>query len=283
VAPSATDAAWQDRAGRAWFELSAETDRQLGALGKLALDRLELQPGQRVIDVGCGAGQTLLQLADAVGPSGHVLGVDLSEVLLAAARARVDAAGAEQVAIACANAAEYAFEPHGAGAIFSRFGVMFFEHPRAAFAHLRAALTPGGRLAFVCWTALERNPWAVVPLAAVRAALPDAPLAPLLAPGAPGPFALSDPAYVDALLQSAGWRNVRVEPVETQIQIGGDGSVDSAAHYFSKIGPAARQLAESDPSLRPEGEAAIARALAPYASARGIWMDAAVLAVTARA
>ena len=283
MAPAASDAAWQDRAGRAWVELAVEMDRQLDPLGRLALARLELQPGERVLDVGCGSGQTLLQLAEAVGRSGQVLGVDLSEVMLAAARARVEAAGAAQVAVACANAAEHAFERHGFDALFSRFGLMFFEHPRAAFAHLREALAPRGRLAFVCWQELERNAWAAIPLGAVQAALPDAPPPIMLAPGEPGPFALADPAHVEALLHAAGWQDVLVEAIATEIQVGGAGTIDEAAHYLSTIGPAARQLAEVDPPRRPAGEQAIVRALAPYASARGVWMPAAVLVVTARA
>jgi SAM-dependent methyltransferase len=277
------DRGWQDRAGQAWSDLHAETDRQLAPLGALALGRLAPRPGERVIDVGCGCGQTLLQLASAVGPAGRVLGVDVSEVMLARARTRVaEAAATPPVEIACADAASFSFPARAFDAIFSRFGLMFFEHPTAAFQNLRAALAASGRLAFVSWQGLERNPWALVPLRAVQDALPDAPTPALLAPDAPGPFSLAEPARVGELLEGAGFQDVRIEEVTTQIQVGGAATVDEAMKYLLRIGPAARQLAESEPARRPVGEAALARAIAPYASERGVWMEGAVLLVTAR-
>jgi SAM-dependent methyltransferase len=277
------DRAWQERAGQAWSDLYAENDRQLGALGTRALARLAARAGERVIDVGCGCGQTLLQLAAAVGPSGRVLGVDVSEVMLARAHRRVaEAAAAPPVEIMCADAASFSFAAQSFDAIFSRFGLMFFAQPRAAFENLRAALAPAGRLAFVSWQPLERNPWALVPLRAVQAALPEAPLPTLFAEGGPGPFSLADPAQVTGLLEAAGFRQVVVEPITTELQLGGAATVDEAMRYLVRIGPAARQLAESEPAQRARGEAAMSRAIAPHASERGVWMEAAVLVVTAR-
>jgi len=272
---------WQDRTGQAWSDFHAETDRQLAALGALALERLAARPGERIIDVGCGCGQTLLQLADAVGPGGRVLGIDLSEAMLAQARARVAAASAAPpVEIVCADATSFSFPAGGFDAVYSRFGLMFFEQPRAAFQHLRAALAPGGRLAFVSWQAQERNPWALVPLRAVQAALPEtAPQLP--APGAPGPFSLAEPAPVTALLESAGFRDVRIDAVDTEIQVGGAATLEDAMKYLVVIGPAARQLAASEPARRTAGVEAMARAIAPYASPRGVWMKAAALVVSA--
>ena len=281
---TAADCGWHDRAGQAWSDFYAETDRELWPLGTLALARLAPRPGERVIDVGCGCGQTLLQLAGAVGPSGRVLGIDLSEVMLARAQARVaEAAAAPPVEIVCGDAASVPLTAGSFDAVFSRFGLMFFQHPAAAFRHLRAALAPGGRLAFVSWQTLERNPWLLIPLRAVQAALPDAPLPALLAPGASGPCSLAEPDHVTDLLGGAGFQDVRIEALTTQIQVGGAATIEQAMKYLVRIGPAARQLAESEPARRPVGEAAMAQAIAPYASERGVWMEAAALIVTARA
>ncbi len=271
---------WQDKAGRTWSDLYLETDRQLEPLGTIALERLAPRPGERVLDVGCGCGQTLLQLARAVGPAGRVLGVDVSEEMLGRARARVaDAAPGAEVAIVCGDAAAHPFPDGAFDAIYSRFGVMFFDDPPAAFAHLRAALAPGGRLAFVSWQAQEHNPWSLVPLRAVQAALTDVPPLPMLAPGAPGPFSLADAEQLRALLAGAGFRDVVAEPVKVEIRVAA--TIGEAVAYLRQIGPAARQLAEVPPERRPVGEQAIARAIAPYASERGVIMQGAILIVTA--
>jgi SAM-dependent methyltransferase len=281
--PGGAVVAWQSRAGQAWTDLNAQTDRQLDPLGRLALDRLAPKPGERVLDVGCGCGQTLLQLAAAVGPTGRVLGVDVSDVMLDQARARVaEAAAAPPVEILCADAASHRFAAATFDAIYSRFGVMFFEQPPAAFQHLRATLAPEGRLAFVSWQSMDRNDWALVPLRAVRAAIPEAPLPALFAEGGPGPFALADPAQVAELLEGAGFRDVLVEALTVEVHVGGAATLEEAMQYLLRIGPAARQLAEAEPARRQTGEEALARAMAPYVSERGVWMKGAVLVVTAR-
>lgn len=273
---------WQDRAGRAWIELSAETDRQLDPLGRLALDRLAPKGGERVLDVGCGSGQTVVQIAEAVGPTGRVLGVDVSEIMLGGARQRVANAGAGQVELICADAASHAFPAAAFDAIFSRFGVMFFEHPRAAFANLFATLATSGRISFVCWQAIERNPWALLPLRAVQAALPAAPVPPQLGDG-PGPFSFAEPAHVGEILASAGFRDIDVRPWTGPLHVAGARTVDEAAGYLMRIGPAARLIGESEIAPGPDVREALAHAVAPFAGADGIWMDAAVWLVTARA
>jgi len=283
-APACTDAWWQDRAGRVWAELSDATDRQLDPLGRLAIARLAPRPGERVLDVGCGAGQTALELAAAVGPSGTVLGVDISEALLARAQERItNTAGASNVQLLRADAGRHPFAPPPWGGLFSRFGVMFFDEPRAAFENLRAALAPkSGRLSFVCWQAMERNPWAVEPLRAVQRALPQLPAPPPLA-GAPGPFAFADPDHVSAVLASAGFRAVDIESRTLAMHVGGASTVDEATSYLMRIGPASRLIADADESLRPVARAAIERAIAGFAGENGVWCDAAVLLVTAHA
>src|SRR6185503_11565956 len=177
---------WNETAAPKWVEYQAVLDTQLEELGRLAMERARLVPGERVLDVGCGCGATTRALAARVGARGSAHGVDISAPMLARAAELTRAAGVGNVRFTNADAQTYAFEPGGADVLFSRFGVMFFTDPPAAFTNLRRALRPGGRVAFVCWQPLAENPWLLVPLstAAQHIQLPPPP-----APGAPGPFA----------------------------------------------------------------------------------------------
>lgn len=271
---------WQDAAGRRWAELQERTDAQLDPLGRALLERVKPRPGERALDVGCGAGQSTLELAELVGPPGTVVGVDVSEPLLTRAKERVKAAGLSNIELVLANAATLALEPP-VDLIFSRFGVMFFEQPVTAFAHLRALLVAGGRLGFVCWQALELNPWAHAPLTAVRGLRPEHPLVELLQPGKPGPFAFSDAAVVERILGDAGFRDVSVVPNEIEVALGGARTLAEAVDYTLQIGPAARFVADAGLEADPRVRDALSAALAPYAGERGVFVPARTLLVTA--
>jgi ubiquinone/menaquinone biosynthesis C-methylase UbiE len=269
-----------ERSGQAWTRLQEQTDAQLDPFGRQAMARLGVARGERVVDVGCGCGQTLLELADLVGPEGRVLGVDISAPMLERARQR--AASRPSVAVSLADAQTYPFAPAGFDAAFSRFGVMFFEDARAAFANLRRALVSGGRLAFVCWQEIARNPWAELPLRAVLDVLGRETAPELLRPGNPGPFYFSDPDRVRSILGGAGFTDVAVDPHQQRMNLGAASTLEEALAYSRHIGPAARAMADADPKLRPALEAAITGALAPFATAEGVWTDAATFIVTAR-
>jgi SAM-dependent methyltransferase len=273
--------AWQDATGRRWAELQERTDAQLDPLGRAALERVDPRPGERALDVGCGAGQSTLELAELVGPRGSVVGVDISEPLLGRAKERVRAAGLTNVELVLGSAATTRLEP-AFNLIFSRFGVMFFDEPVAAFAHLRATLVPGGRLGFVCWQPLEVNPWAQAPLAAVRSLRPEHPLLELLAPGKPGPFAFSDPELVRRILTDAGFVEVGVVPYELEVAIGGARTLAEAVDCSLQIGPAARFIADAGLEDEPRVPDVLAAALAPYATERGVLVPARTLLVSAR-
>jgi SAM-dependent methyltransferase len=261
------------------IRLQEQTDTQIDPMGRAAMARLPLGPGQSALDVGCGCGQTLLELADLVGPTGRVLGVDVSPVMLARARERTVAR--PEITIVEGDAQTQAFSPRTLDAVYSRFGVMFFNDARAAFANLRAALRPGGRMAFVCWQDLARNPWAAVPLAAVRRLVPAAPMPELLQPGRPGPFSLADPDHVRQILAGAGFGSIEIDRWEAPLHIGGAMTLAAAQDYSRQIGPAARAIAEAPEDLRPTLEQAVADSLAPFVTDRGVWMDGACWLVTA--
>jgi SAM-dependent methyltransferase len=272
---------WQDAGGQRWADLSERTDAQLGPLGRKAMALLAPARGERALDIGCGAGQSTVELAELVGETGNVVGVDISEPLLLAAKRRVAAAGLRNVELVLANAASASFaEPFDLA--FSRFGVMFFEDSVAAFANVARALRSGGRLGFVCWQPRERNPWADAPLEAVRTLRPDLPLPPLLAPDLPGPFFFSSPAFVRDILERAGFGDVQLVPFEANLPLGGAKRLEEAVDYLLQIGPAARFLNEAGLDAEPRARELITRALAPFATDAGVLAPSRVWLVTAR-
>jgi SAM-dependent methyltransferase len=267
---------WNETSGPKWVAQQALLDALTAQPGRLALERAAPRPGERVLDVGCGCGQTVLELAERVGPTGHVLGVDVSRPMLARARERVREAGLGHVALEAADA-----QTHGFAAdrdlVFSRFGVMFFDDPHAAFVNLRSALRPGGRLAFVCWRALDQNPWMLVPL---RAAAQHIPLPPPPDPHAPGPFALADPKRLRDILEGAGFEDIAIEPAEVTLMLGSGAGVERATAFVLEIGPTGALLREAGDSARERVAAAVADALRPYATPRGVSLPGGVWVVS---
>jgi SAM-dependent methyltransferase len=274
--------AWQDVNGEKWVRLEERTDAQLSPLGILAIDALGLGAGERVLDIGFGAGQTLLQLRERVGAAGHVTGVDVSPPLAERAKQRIAVSGFTNIDVNVADASVYLAE-RGFDALFSRFGVMFFEDPVAAFKNLERALSPKGRVGFVCWQTLEQNPWAHLPLSAVQRVAPEAPLPPMLIPGEPGPFRFGSQETLHQVLGAAGFRDVVATPHEVPMLVGGAQSLDEAVNFALEIGPSARLVAAADPALRKAFSDALASTFAPYLTPNGVSMPANVFVVTARA
>jgi SAM-dependent methyltransferase len=279
--PPSASQSFVEKAGEAWVRMQERTDMLVDPMGRVAIERLGVAAGERILDVGCGCGQTLLELAELAGPSGQVLGVDISPPMLSRARERV--AGRPTIALALGDAQAYAFPAGAFDAVYSRFGVMFFDDPRAAFRNVRAAARPGGRLSFVCWQDLAKNPWAARPLEAVMRVLPESAMPDMLREGRPGPFFLSDPARVRAILGDAGWKDVSLEPVEMPLRLGGAATVEEAVEYSLQIGPAARAMADAPETLKPALEAALRQAFAPFASPGGVMMAGAAFIVGAHA
>lgn len=279
--PFRAEQCWQDKSGEAWVAMQDRLDAQLDPFGLAALARLSLDVGERALDIGCGAGQTLLELGEAVGPSGKVLGVDVSEPMAARARERIAERGYDHVRIELGDAAVHPFEEQF-DAAFSRFGVMFFSDSVAAFRHLRGALRPSGRLAFVCWGSIRKNAWASLLIDALLPEIGTRDLPPLFQPGKPGPFHLDDPGRVRKILGDAGFEDITTEPLEQELHLGGSMTLEEAVEFSTKVGPAARILSELPPELLPRVRAAIERTLAPFASSRGVWLPSAALVVSAR-
>ena len=274
-APNADQVAyWNDTAGQTWADLQAPMDRQLESLGRRALAALAPKPGERVLDIGCGSGATTLMLAEAVAPGGEAVGVDISRPMLDVARRR--SAGMTGVRFHEADAQSEPFAAAGFDAVFSRFGVMFFEDPAAAFANIHRALKPGGRLAFVCWRAPFENQFMMLPVMAAAQHLP--PQEPP-DPTAPGPFAFADPERVRGILTASGFNDIDIVAYDEKI---GGGDLETSLDLSLRIGPLGRALREN-PDRREAAVAAVREALAAHAGPDGVKLAAAAWIVTARA
>jgi SAM-dependent methyltransferase len=239
-----------------------------------------VRPGENILDIGCGCGETSIDLGHRVAPYGRVLGIDISGPMLERARYSVGVLGLANVSFENADAQTHPFPDGAFNLVFSRFGVMFFIDPTAAFANLRRTLKKGGRLAFVCWQDIRLNPWMLVPLmaAAQHIALPTPP-----APDAPGPFALADPDRVRRIVEGAGFLDVNLESVKTELVIGGTEDMDVAVNFLMRIGPAATALREAAPEIMPQVAESIHDALVPYFQhGRGVTMEAAAWVVSGR-
>jgi SAM-dependent methyltransferase len=268
---------WNGPRGDFWVAEQELRDRELAFFGESALKAAAVSAGERVIDVGCGCGATTLALAKAVGANGSVLGVDVSEKMLGRASER--AAGLPNVRFERADAAIFPFDG-SASLVFSRFGVMFFDDPPAAFVNIRRALAPGGRLAFACWRPLAENTWMNVAFQAVRPLIPATIQTP--APDAPGPLAFADPVRVRSILESAGFSDVSLIPIDHPMPLGGNRGLDAAAADALTIGPVVRLLNEASEELRAKALAAARAALEPYAKGDLMELAGAVWIVSAR-
>lgn len=272
---------WRDRSGQAWVREEARIDKTLAPFGRLALESLALSAGHSVIDVGCGTGQTLLDIAGRVGPNGSVLGVDVSEEMVDRARQRVAANGRTNIEVTLADAQSYPFGRGQYDAVFSRFGVMFFESTPAACANLVSALKRGGRLAFVCWQSIERNPWAFLPVTAIREQLQIESLPDFLTPGRPGPFRFADPEPLGEALMLAQCQTVDFKALELRVHLGGAETLEQAVSYLLHVGPGARLLADADPAAKEAVAAQLGKVLAPFVTGDGVWIDARAWLVSA--
>lgn len=272
---------WNGRSGEVWRDNQSRLDRMLAPYGAAAVAAASPAPGERVLDVGCGSGATSLELAARVGASGSVLGLDISEPLLSRARDRVPPG--VPVSFALGDAAKHALPEGTFDLLFSRFGVMFFDDPIAAFTHLRRALAPSGRLTFVCWRPFDQNDWVRLPMQAVADILPPLPLP---GPHAPGPFAFGDTERVRHILTSAGFTDIDITAFDSP-QVYGEAdtredAVAAALELALQVGPLSRAMAEQPPELRERAAAAVRAAFEARATDHVVTMDGAAWIVTAR-
>ena len=269
---------WNGPAGQHWTDRQPMQDILLAPVSQVLLDRADARRGERILDVGCGCGATAIALAERVAPDGFVAGIDVSAPMLA--RAREIAPQGLPVDFLLADATVHPFDPASFDLLVSRFGVMFFADPVAAFANLRRALRPTGRVAFACWREPRDNPWMMTPLQAVYEHVPKLPRP---GPDDPGPFAFAAPDRVQRILAAAGFAGIAMEPHDLAFDIAIGRGLDAAVEGALEIGPASRALEGHPPEVWAAARQSIRDTLAPLvrgenvALAGGIWM------VTARA
>lgn len=265
---------WNGPAGQRWAEGQETLDRNLLAITAALMPFVAVKPGEHVLDVGCGCGTTTLAYADAAGRNGHVVGLDISAPMLAQARSR---AGAKPVEFIQADASVHPFKPEF-DVVASRFGVMFFADPAAAFANIRKGLKPSGRLGFVCWRAMRENVWATVPIGAARDLLPaqEPP-----DPNAPGPFAFADPVRLQSILESAGFKDVRIEKLDSTSYM--SQTARDAAQFSLSIGPLARAIVQCDDATKAKVVERVAIAMKQFETPDGVQTPAACWLVGASA
>jgi ubiquinone/menaquinone biosynthesis C-methylase UbiE len=265
--------------GAQQYDAHDETNNALMApFGAAMFDEARLQPGEDVLDVGCGHGMSTVEAAEAVAPNGRVVGIDISPAMLEPARQRVANAGLDNVELVEGDAQVYPFEAESFDVVISRFGLMFFDDAEAAFANLARALRSGGRLAFVCPRDPLSSEWVKVALGAAVQATgrpPD-----LGAPGAPGPFSLADKDRIVHLLKPAGFTDLAFDELVRPVRLGR--TVEDATAYILSL-PQSQELFAGAPQQTMQAAAAALRtAFAPYTGTHGVVLDSSGWLVLAR-
>jgi SAM-dependent methyltransferase len=266
---------WNSDEARRWVDQQWRYDAMLEPYARRLLGAAEIAPDERVLDVGCGTGTTTL--AAAVGAR-DVLGIDIAESMIARARDQARERGLQNARFEVADAQTAIFEADY-DVVISRFGVMFFDDPVAAFANLRTALRRNGRTVFVCWQNIAGNEWVLVPGTAAAAHVPPRDVG---ESGAPGPFALGDAERLRAYLTGAGFGDVGIEPLAESILLGGGGTLDDAVDFFRSTSMARTLFAEASPDEVARAIEAVREAMAPYQTPEGVRLGTAAWLVHAR-
>ena len=264
---------WNEVAGPRWVGRAGLQEARNVEVAHLLQQAAAQKPGERVLDVGCGTGATAIPFAAAVAPNGNVTGVDISEPMLAQARQNIATAGAGNVSLVLADAQVHRFPPDSFDLLISRFGVMFFADPVAAFTNLHAGLRRGGRLCMAVWASMAENVHWQIPFdIAVKHLGPPAPAD----PREPGPMAFRDPDYLRGILAKAGFADIEIAP--QGFKIIGD-TARSEAEHATMFGPAWRLLEEKNApeAARQAITAETAAAFAPYMTADGLRLPGTIL------
>lgn len=280
LAPDAANADqvayWNGAAGRKWRDRQQLQDAVFAPVIEALMAAAAPAPGERVIDIGCGAGATTLAAA---AQSGHALGVDVSELLVERARERA-AELKSPARFELADATVRDFSQEHADLMISRFGVMFFADPAKSFTNMRIALKPGSRLVFACWREPKTNPWMMVPL---RAATQHAPAPPKLDPDDPGPFSFAAEERVRRILDQAGFSGVTMEPHDLPLDIAAGRGIDVALESALEIGPTSRALADQPEDVRRAATQEIRGALEGHRVGESVTLGAGIWIVRATA
>ena len=275
--------AWEGERVARWIASASSLEPQLAPVSDALFEVAALRPGERVLDIGCGTGPTTHRAAAMVGPTGAVTGLDVSAEMLDAARASAvaDATTAATDWVA-ADATHWAGPADLFDVVISRFGVMFFDDPAAAFANLAALTRPGGRLVVAVWSHRRDNPLFEIPLAAALAVRDGFRLPPVDVPSAYlGAFSLSEPDDVRDLLRGNGWADIEIDERRLRLPLAGGRPLDEAARSTLEVGPTRVVTDDMDPSQKAAVVVAIAEALLPHQVGSAVVLDASIHIVSA--
>ena len=261
---------WDGRVGEKWAALQVSLDAMLAVCTAELKARAGSVAGRRVLDVGCGTGETCtIWLAGGA----EVTGVDVSAPMLAVAQARTGGKARLIQADASVWMGDAPFD-----LAVSQFGLMFFSDPEAAFANIASNIRPGGRLLFTCWRPAAENQWVSLPMRAVRDLLPEGPPP---VPHAPGPFALCDSDRLRGILEGTGFEEVGIDPFDFPICLEDAGGVEPAVRLAMQIGPTGSALAEASQETRAAAAERLRVALAPHETGGRVALGGAVWLVEA--
>lgn len=267
---------WNGPTGRRWVDRQETQDLLLAPISQLLFDRSHLEVGERVIDIGCGCGATSTELARRVGPTGHVLGVDISAPMLARARER--ASLGLKLEFINADATVHQFKDASVDLLFSRFGVMFFADPVLSFGNMHKAVRPGGRLIFACWRESRKNPWMMVPL---QEAYKHVPRLPEVSADDPGPFSLASEKKIRSILSEAGFSAIATEPCDLSLDLAVGKGLEAAVSGAFAIGPVSRAVEGQPSNVLAAVEKSIRTALASVQKGDSVPLGASVWIVAA--
>jgi SAM-dependent methyltransferase len=268
---------WNSEATRRWVTEQTRIDRLMVEVTEAALVAAAPKPRESILDIGCGTGTTTLRMAEAVGPEGRVLGIDLSEQQLELARQRIAAAGVDNVELVLDDATTHRLPLETFDLGFTRFGVMFFADPIAAFRNIRTAMKPSGRLLLTVFRAAPENPWATGVVATIRHLVPPTPI---LGPEDPGQFSWSDPTRVRRILGDAGFHDIVLKPLDLSFHLGAETS--EAAEFATFVGQGARMLQGQPDEIVRTARAAMQAFFKQHESPNGVSLPGALWLVSAR-
>lgn len=269
---------WNGGGGLNWMRFQSRLEKSLKLFGQQAISAAKIKDKEKILDVGCGWGDTSFDLAQCIGSNGHVRGLDISDFILEQARSRRDWLGVDNIEFECLDVESCNFEPEVYDVVFSRFGVMFFNDPVAAFKNIKAALKPNGRLVFVCWQSVKANQWVNLPY---EISTNHVPVTQEPNPEAPGGFSFGNADRVKQILNDAEFNNIIVKPYKTKFNVGD--TLEEALTLLSNLGPASSIITapDIDDEIKQLIVDDLCKALITHKTSQGIELDAATWIVTA--
>ena len=270
---------WSGKGGDIWVERQNVMDTMLSPLGEAALNKLNFNEEENVLDIGCGCGHTTLNIAKRIEPLGNVTGLDISEPMLERAKESAVEMSITNTSFKCVDVQTEDLGDQIYSAAFSRFGVMFFEDSIAAFKNINRSLISGGCLSFVCWQSPAVNPWQSLFIQELKKFL-ELPSPP---PRSPGPFAFMESEYVFSILEESKFQDINIEGHEAEVNMFSGRSLSDSVKDYISINPVVTEmLRDSSEDQTTEIVNSAIEAFSPYYSEKGLIFPSATWLVTAK-